>query len=706
VPTQQLGRAWRTPAPASESAIAARLLGPLRESPVTLPALAALALFVAWATDDGGYQLTHWAPGGLIVLVLVAVAAGFIGWRPAELPRAVLLALACFAAYTGWSFLSIVWASAPGTAFEGADRTLLYLLVFALFAGFRLQGAAAALLLCAWTLAIVGVAVSVLLHLNGLGAAGLSAAFPGGRLVYPAGYVNAAAAQWMIAAWPAALLARSERLHPALRGLLAAGAVLLTAIALLSLSRGATIASAIVLVLVFVFVPRRLRTFAVLVPITLGIAASAPALLRVGDRLEGGLATAAALHGAQSALHAATVTTVVAALLVGLAVGVAATFEERTHFSPRTQLRTRHAIAALAAAALVGVLGAGLALAGNPVTRLHHAWDTFKSPRGYEANAGGNRLISGLGSNRYDFYRVALDEFAAHPVLGIGADNFAQQYLRHGQSSETPRYPHSVELRTLAETGLIGAALALLGLGAALLAGARAMRRAGPLGGAVAAAALGGFGYWLVHGSADWFWEYAGLAAPAFALLGIACALDPGGRPLASGHSGPRWLDRAMRRRAAYTAACVMLGLAAAFALALPWLSELEVQSAAAVWAKAPSTAYARLRSAADLDPLSAEADLVAGSIALRYGELARADHEFSLALGRSPDDQYATLERGAIASQRGESARALRLLARAVYLYPRDPLATEALALTRAGQRVSVSALNTAILSKAQQLE
>ena len=135
--------------------------------------------------------------------------------------------------------------------------------------------------------------------------------------------------------------------------------------------------------------------------------------------------------------------------------------------------------------------------------------------------------MSGLGSNRYDFYRVALDEFVAHPLVGIGADNFQQQYLAHGRSEETPHYPHSVELRTLAETGLIGALLALVGLGAALLAAARGLRGPDPLGRAVVAAALAGFAYWVVHGSFDWFWEFAGLGAPAFALLGLACALAP-----------------------------------------------------------------------------------------------------------------------------------------------------------------------------------
>ena len=158
--------------------------------------------------------------------------------------------------------------------------------------------------------------------------------------------------------------------------------------------------------------------------------------------------------------------------------------------------------------------------------------------------------MSGLGSNRYDFYRVALDEFLHHPLVGIGADNFQQQYLVHGRSEETPHYPHSVELRTLSQTGLIGALLALVGLGAALLAAARGLRGSDPLGRAVVAAALAGFAYWVVHGSFDWFWEFAGLGAPAFALLGLACALAPrasDARPMPRRGSTAR---RCHRRRA------------------------------------------------------------------------------------------------------------------------------------------------------------
>jgi tetratricopeptide (TPR) repeat protein len=640
--------------------------------------------------------------------------------------------------------------------------------VFALFACCPQRGATAALLLCAWTLAVVAVALFAALHVNAAAGspARLEALLPGGRLVYPAGYVNADAAQWLIAFWPALLLARGPRLPWGLRGAFAGGAVLLAEVALLSQSRGSVYSTAAMVVLVFALLPGRLRTFALALPIAAGIAAAAPAVLRVGDRVSaleralesaahgaaalGGTgaaahgaaaahraaaarAVAAAAHSAETAVHAATVAMLLSALVVGAVVAAGAAFERRRALTPAAAARVHRGVAALAAVALVALLAGGLAAAGDPVTRVRHAWDTFKSPQGYGANGStGSRLTSGLGSNRYDFYRVALDEFAAHPLGGIGADNFAQQYLAHGRSAETPRYPHSVELRTLTQTGLVGALFAAVGLGAALLAGWRALaRNPDPLARAVAAAAIGGFAYWAVHGSVDWLWEFAGLGAPAFALLGLACALAPrsgsaSGRSRPSGaadptspaastpgsaashgspprRSPPRWA-RAGAVSAVLAVLAAAVSLAAAASLAAPWLSRLQVQSAARIWVGAPGAAYARLNDAARLNPLSGEPYVVAGSIALRREELGRADHEFALALERTPGDAYATLERGAIASARGARRRALALLERAARLSPRDPLTRAALATVRSGARVDIGELNDSILRNARQ--
>ncbi len=697
----------------------------LRAAPATVPALAALGLFCVWATDQAGYPVTHWAPGALFVLALLGLALGVVGLRAGEVPRTVKIAVGCLAGYTALSFASILWAAVPGEAWEGANRTLLYLFVFALFALWRQRGASAALLLGAWTLAMIGLAAFVALHVNAE-AAHLTRVFDDERLAYPTGYPNASAAQWLMAFWPALLLARSERLPWALRGVLAGGAVLLAEVALLSQSRGSLYATPVMLVLVFALLPGRVRTFAVLVPVAVGIGVAAPTVLHVGDRLKSGGGNAA------TALHAATTAMFVAALVVGLVVAVGAAIERRGVLSPATGGRLHRGVAAVAVLALLAALTGGLVAAGNPVTRVRHGWDTFKG--GYAANnTSGNRLVSGLGSNRYDFYRVALNEFAAHPLVGIGADNFEQQYLRYGRSDETPHYPHSVELRTLAQTGVIGALLALVGLAAALLAAARGLRGPDRLGRAVVAAALGGFGYWAVHGSFDWFWEFAGLGAPAFAMLGLACALAPRGpavpvqrdvgdeppsvrearpaterSPAAGARSAPGGTP-GRRRTAGLRRVGIGLGVLAAVLAALsitaPWLSQRQVQSAARVWTKAPRTAYARLNDAARLNPLSDEAYLVAGSIALRFDDLARADHEFALALERTPGDAYATLERGAIASSENDRRGALELFERAARLNPRDPLTRQALRLAKEGRRVSVEELNRSILLNAQQL-
>jgi tetratricopeptide (TPR) repeat protein len=704
----------------------------LREAPVTLPCLAAIALFVVWATDQAGYPLTHWAPGGLIVLALLGIAIVVVGLRLAEVPTPVKVALACLAAYTALSFCSIAWAQVPGEAWEGANRTLLYLLVFALFALWPQNGRAATLLLGAWVVATIALALFVLLHVDAAAgnAARLQSLLPGGRLTYPSGYANANAAQWLIAFWPALLLAREARLHWALRGLLAGGAVLLAEVALLSVSRGALYATPVVLVLVFALLPGRARTFALLTPIAAGIGVAAPAVIHAGERIEsaqspsaaGAAGAAASAARAASALHGAVAATLIASALVALLVAAGAAVEGRTRLSRASASRVRRTVGALGIAVLVAIVAGGLVAAGNPVARARHAWDTFKSPSGYSANATGNRLTSGLGSSRYDFYRVALDEFIAHPVVGIGADNFQQQYLVHGRSDETPRYPHSVELRTLAQTGLVGALLAVIGLGGALLAGWRALRGADPMGRAVAAAALAGFAYWLVHGSFDWFWEFAGLGAPAFALLGLACALAPraAGRaaaaaPAAIAASGAADVPgagaqvrassrpRALALPAAAAVAGVVMALAAALSLIAPWLSQLQVESAARIWPQAPARAYARLESAASWNPLSDEPYVVAGSIALRFDDLARADRYFELALQRTPNDAYATLERGAIVSARGHRAAALALLARAVRLNPRDPLTREILDVARRGERVDVEEVNRSLLLHAQ---
>lgn len=668
----------------------------LRSDPSAVPALGALALLIAWAANQAGFPQTHWAPGGIILLALLVIAIGATGLRVASIPWPVRIAIGALAAYTAFSFLSILWAGVPGDAWEGADRTLVYLIVFALFASFRRPSSSAALLVGLWAMAMAGLAVFTVLHVDAAAgsAARLQSLMPGGRLIFPAGYTNANAAMWMIAFFPAWQLSSARGVPAVLRGLLAGGAVALAGVALYSQSRGAVYSIPIVLALMFLLLPGRVRSFASLIPIAIGAGACVPAVLRMDERVESGAAAA-------GAVHTATLSVLLASLAVAIVVGALASVESRSPVYSKARGSLRRGMAALGIVAVLAMVVGGLVAVGKPVGRVEHAWNTFTSLKGYEANSKReSRLTGGFGSNRYDFYKVAWHEFVDHPLLGIGADNFAEQYLRLGHSTETPHYPHSVELRTLAETGIVGTLLAAIGLIASFVAVRRALRGASALGRAVVVGALAGFGYWAIHGSFDWFFEYAGLGAAAFMLLGVCCSLVPSA--MASGAEIRAVVPA--RGRVATRAVALAIGVVAALSLAAPWLSRMEVQSAAKVWTKAPSTAYARLEQAAQINPLSAEPDLIAGTIALRLEDLKQARRQFQRALERSRGNAYATLELGAIASALQEPHAALVLLEHAAFLNPRSTLTQEALRLARHGTRINIDELNRSILRESQQ--
>ncbi len=282
------------------------------------------------------------------------------------------IALGCLAVYTALSFASILWAAVPSDAWEGANRTLLYLLVFALFALWPQRGASAVLLLGGWTLAMIGLAAFVVLQVNAASARSLptpdSRRTPGrsNRLC------QRRRGEWLMAFWPALLLARSERLPWALRGVLAGGAVLLAEVALLSQSRGSLYATPVMLALVFALLPGRVRTFAVLVPVAVGIGVAAPAVLRVGDHLKTGRVAA----GGDAQRDRGDVR--------GGGGGGAARGDGRGDRAPAILLAEHREASPPERCGsggprlLVAVLVGGVVAGGNPVQRIEHGWHTFK----------------------------------------------------------------------------------------------------------------------------------------------------------------------------------------------------------------------------------------------------------------------------------------------------------------------------------------
>jgi O-antigen ligase len=127
------------------------------------------------------------------------------------------------------------------------------------------------------------------------------------------------------------------------------------------------------------------------------------------------------------------------------------------------------------------------------------------------APEGSGRLTS-TQSNRYAYWRVALDTFADNPLKGVGSGGYRVEWLQRRDFAETVRDAHSLYLETLAELGIIG----LLAL-AALFGGVAACVRNEAAAGAALAA-------WAVHAGVDWDWEMPGLTLVAILLAGAAIA--------------------------------------------------------------------------------------------------------------------------------------------------------------------------------------
>jgi hypothetical protein len=355
---------------------------------------------------------------------------------------------------------------------------------------------------------------------------------------------------------------------------------------------------------------------------------------------------------------------------------------------------------------LAGVGLAGLVAAyGNPITRVENAWRDFTAVHGDESylDPGSSRFSGGLGSNRWDFWRVAVDGFERSPLLGTGADNFALDYVRDRRSPEEPRYAHSVELRVLGGLGIVGVLLFTAAVGFALAAAHRARRSSTRFGAALAAGCLVAFAYWLIHGTVDWFWEFPALGAPAFAWLGLAAGLarvppatEP---PVATRPAVPGW------RRVALPVCLTALGLAVAVSFVPPWLAARDVDRAAATWRDDPQAAFDRLDRARRLNPFAERPDLVAGAIASRLGDLEEMRASFTRALERNPRSWYALLELAVVESNEGRFEEATRRLDEAMELNPGEPALAPARERLEARQAIPPDFLRRLFLDRVEGL-
>ena len=457
---------------------------------------AVLAGPTALAFFSGGYfdEARSWA--GLIAWALALIGLVLV---PGGLPRgrASLLAFGALALLAGWTLLSMAWAPITGSAYHAGQIDLLYLgglLAAALLLRGRATLRAIEPALLAGALIVIGYGLAERFF---PGAVHFSDSFTAeGRLDQPLSYWNAMGELAAIGLVLAARLTGEPTRPRGLRAVAAAAAAPLGLGLYISFSRGALFTGAAGLVVLIVVLARREALWGVAVCVAAAVLAALAAAPFRGVTALGGALSKRESQG----VIALVLLAVIMALAALAAVAVA-----------RRAPTGRLALPARAPAIALGLICAGLALA-----IVVGAKETSGLPSGTSASR-----FTTLSSDRYDYWRVALDAFAREPVHGVGAGGWAVDWLRYRREQSYAVDAHSLPLQTLAELGLIGVLML-----AALLAGvAQAARLALGHARELAAGPVAVLVVYLAHSPLDWDWQLPAVTLIAVLLSGALVGL-------------------------------------------------------------------------------------------------------------------------------------------------------------------------------------
>jgi tetratricopeptide (TPR) repeat protein len=464
--------------------------------------------------------------------------------------------------------------------------------------------------------------------------------------------------------------------HWALKAGAIALATFLAGCSLLPQSRGATIAVILAAAVLVALSPLRWRAAARLAVVGGVLAVFSGPIFGLYDVASEGVGVGAAVDDAARAVLLAT-------LVAGLLGAALALGEARVRVPQRTA-RTS-GIVALAVLALAGIGAA--AVNADRIDRLidrqREAWN-HPGNRFEEAAArhGSTRLLSSDPLQRYQYWHVALDGFADHPLVGLGAGGFERAYTERRTEAKYSSFPHSLFMRVLAEGGIVGVLLMLAFLAAVLAGTLRGLRAAGAEDRLVTAGALAAGVCFLVHAQLDWLEEFPSLAGPAVGFLVIALSVrrgEPAGMPPLP------YPDMA---------AAGVLAVAALMVLVPPYAGLRYKERATAIWRTDPAKAYRDLDRASGLDPLSDQARLTEGTIALQRRELERARRAFEAALERE-DGWLAHFELALILAAQGDRGAATRQLDAAEAVNPQEPAIPAARQEIESGKVVDPVRLN-----------
>jgi hypothetical protein len=648
-----------------------------RRSLAAAPAALLAVLLLAATFYEGAFDIRHWAPVAIFALVLLVALRLGHATRPVGCP--IQVALAAIWAFAGWSLLSVIWAESEAMALEGGALAVLYaaLATVGLLAvpgprqmraiGYALVGG----------VALFAVVTLVRMHTEG------AELFIAGRLDSPVGYRNATAALFALAFWPLIGLAVTRGRNPTLRALAFSIAVLCLGLGFLTQSRGVIVGLAAGGVVALVLSTERVRrAFLALLALAGVLVLSGPLLVAYRTFEDGpGPVTASDVESATNALTFL----VVDALIIGL---LLALLDGGLRASVENLDRARRIAAVGLAVGAVGLITGGVLAAGNPIDFAREKLDEFQAVESRSSDF--SRIIS-TGGQRYDLWRVAFEEFAGAPIVGVGEGNYERAYYAGRDTDRNLSNPHSLPLRLLAELGVVGAALFitfLAALGLALVRGVRGqplhVRHAVAGFAAAGAVALG-------QATVDWIWLVPGVMGIGILSLALAAgsvsplravaparvvAPAPGraelgsrgtgggirGGALAAGRTAVVGLRQGLPVAGLLTAALLVLAI---------FLSDFYVREART--AVTPGSAVSAARQAEDLNPWALPPRYLQARALEDQGEIEAAREALEGALALEPSN-FATIGLlGDLEQRAGNAEPALRNYREAAALNPRD---------------------------------
>lgn len=650
---------------------------------VLISALVLLVLYAAFDHGAGGVAAGARLQVAVAAIATVAAAAAiWAGTLRLIAPPLAAAGVGLLALFALWSGLSLAWSVAPDQTWSELNRALTYVvvLILALLAGashpraLRLAASGLLLVVLAVTVYAIGQKLVPGLHIPGLFDLNQTQLVP--RLQDPFGYWNALGL-FIALGVPLALAVVLDGDRPTRLRL---GALLATELMLLTIgltySRGAVLALVCGLAVGIGLSRARLRSL-------MWIAAAALATV---PPLAFGLAshnlTTVSVGLGSRELAGAELTLVLLISFAALWIGGERLMElERTaHVGPEHARRIAKALAAAAGVLVVCILLAvAVSSRGLPGT-VSHAWHSFTKTQ-ETTNYDPGRLLSADSANRWVWWKEAAGAFSDRPLTGWGAGSFPVVHLLYRRDTISVQQPHSVVLQFLAETGIVGALLAISGFGLLLWVGVRAVRAATGAERLLAAALLAGVVTYAVHTFYDWDWDIPGVTLPALMFAGVLAGSY--GRRLAPASPAPS--------RVSYGARTVVLGaitaLLAAFALSGVVPSVAASRASSALVAAASSSrpalehAQATAQSATRLDPLSDAGLLASATIALHLGQPERARAYLLDAVKREPADVQAWQQLVFVEILLGDAPNAFAAIQRVASL---DPMGRETTALLR----------------------